>query len=248
MIAIADLISYNGKEVFSGEGYMKELLTELLMEDKTFIHVPFGNGFFDIYTSVVVTWIFMAVVIVLILFFTHDLKVHNISRRQAALESAVMFLRGAVSSMLGEEAAGYTDYIVTVLVFIGLSNMVGLFGFTPPTMDLNVTIALSVMSIVLVEAAGLLKKGPQKWLKGFAEPMAVVAPMNVLELVIRPLSLCMRLFGNILGATVIMELLKHVVPVILPAALSLYFDLFDGAIQAYVFCFLTSLYIKEAVE
>ncbi len=227
---------------------MKELLTELLMEDKTLIHVPFGDGFFDIYHSVVVTWIFMAVVIALILFLTHDLKVHNISRRQAALESAVMFLRGAVSGMLGEEAAGYTDYIVTVLIFIGLSNMVGLFGFTPPTMDLNVTIALSVMSIVLVEAAGLVKKGPKKWLKGFAEPMPVVAPMNVLELVIRPLSLCMRLFGNILGATVIMELLKHVVPVILPAALSLYFDLFDGAIQAYVFCFLTSLYIKEAVE
>ncbi|MBP3280696.1 MAG: F0F1 ATP synthase subunit A [Butyrivibrio sp.] len=227
---------------------MKELLTELLMEDKTLIHVPFGDGFFDIYHSVVVTWIFMAVVIALILFLTHDLKVHNISKRQAALESAVLFLRGAVSGMLGEEAAGYTDYIVTVLIFIGLSNMVGLFGFTPPTMDLNVTIALSVMSIVLVEAAGLAKKGPKKWLKGFAEPMPVVAPMNVLELVIRPLSLCMRLFGNILGATVIMELLKHVVPVILPAALSLYFDLFDGAIQAYVFCFLTSLYIKEAVE
>ncbi|RKM57547.1 F0F1 ATP synthase subunit A [Butyrivibrio sp. CB08] len=227
---------------------MKELLTELLMEDKTLIHVPFGNGFFDICNSVVVTWIFMAIIIAVILFLTHDLKVHNISKRQAALESAVMFLRGAVSGMLGEEAAGYTDYIVTVLFFIGLSNMVGLFGFTPPTMDLNVTIALSVMSIILVESAGFLRKGPKGYIKHFAEPMAVVAPMNVLELVIRPLSLCMRLFGNILGATVIMELIKHVVPVVLPAALSLYFDLFDGAIQAYVFCFLTSLYIKEAVE
>ena len=227
---------------------MKELLNELLMEDKTLIHVPFGNGFFDIYKSVVVTWIILAVVIVLVLILTRDLKVHNISKRQAAIESAVMWLRDAVGSMLGEEAIGYRDYIVTVLVFIALSNMVGLFGFTPPTMDLNVTLALSVMSIFLVEAAGIITKGTKGWLKSFAQPMAAIAFMNVLELLIRPLSLCMRLFGNILGATVIMELAKSVLPVIFPAALSLYFDLFDGAIQAYVFCFLTSLYIKEAVE
>lgn len=227
---------------------MKELLNELLMEDKTLIHVPFGNGFFDIYRSVVITWIVMAVVIVLVIILTSNLKVHNISKRQAALEAAVLWLRGVTTGMLGDEGAAFSDYMVTVLVFIGVSNMVGLFGVTPPTMDLNVTIALSIMSIVLVEAAGIIKKGPKGWLKSFAEPMAVIAPMNVLELVIRPLSLCMRLFGNILGATVIMELIRHVVPVILPAALSLYFDLFDGAIQAYVFCFLTSLYIKEAVE
>ena len=227
---------------------MKEMLNELLMEDKTLIHVPFGNGFFDIYKSVVVSWIVLAFLIILILFMTRDLKVHNISKRQAALESAVLWLRGAAVGMLGEEAAGYSTYIVTVLIFIACSNMVGLFGLTPPTMDLNVTVALSLMSIILVEAAGIIKKGPKGWLKSFAEPMAAIAFMNVLEIAIRPLSLCMRLFGNILGATVIMELLKHVVPVILPAALSVYFDIFDGCIQAYVFVFLTSLYIKEAVE
>lgn len=227
---------------------MKELLNELLMEDKTCIHLPFGNGFFDIYKSVVVSWVVIAFVFVLVLILTRDLKVHNISKRQAAVETAVLWLRNTAIGMLGEEAAMYSDYIITVLVFIAFSNMIGLFGFTPPTMDLNVTLALSLMSIVLVEAAGIIKKGPKRWLKGFAEPMAVIAPMNVLELFIRPLSLCMRLFGNILGATVIMELIKAVVPIVLPAALSLYFDLFDGAIQAYVFVFLTSLYIKEAVE
>ena len=150
--------------------------------------------------------------------------------------------------MLGEEAIKYADYMATVLIFITFSNMVGLFGFTPATMDLNVTIALAVMSIILVEAAGFRKKGVKNWFKGFAQPMAVIAPMNVLEIVIKPLSLCMRLFGNVLGATVIMELIKCVLPFILPALFSVYFDIFDGAIQAYVFVFLTSLYIKEAVE
>ncbi|MBP3825991.1 MAG: F0F1 ATP synthase subunit A [Butyrivibrio sp.] len=227
---------------------MKEMLNELLMADKTLIHVPFGNGFFDIYKSTVVSWIVLAILIVLIVALTSNLKVHNISKRQAAVESAVLWIRGVVGELLGEEAIGYAPYIVTVLIFIAFSNMIGLIGLVPPTMDLNVTMALSLMSIVLVELAGIIKKGPKKWLKSFTEPMAVITFMNVLELFIRPLSLCMRLFGNILGATVIMELIKHVIPIILPAALSIYFDIFDGCIQAYVFCFLTSLYIKEAVE
>ena len=78
--------------------------------------------------------------------------------------------------------------------------------------------------------------------------MVILTPINILEIFIRPLSLCMRLFGNVLGAFVIMELVKLVVPVGVPAILSLYFDVFDGLIQAYVFVFLTSLYISEAVE
>ena len=88
----------------------------------------------------------------------------------------------------------------------------------------------------------------RKWAKGFAEPMAVIAPINVMEVFIRPLSLCMRLFGNVLGAFVIMELIKMVIPVGVPLVFSFYFDIFDGLIQAYVFVFLTSLFIKEAIE
>ena len=86
------------------------------------------------------------------------------------------------------------------------------------------------------------------WLKSFTQPIAVVTPINILELVTRPLSLCMRLFGNVLGAFVIMELIKMVVPVFVPMVFSLYFDFFDGLIQAYVFVFLTSLFIAEATE
>ena len=78
--------------------------------------------------------------------------------------------------------------------------------------------------------------------------MAIVTPINILELVIRPLSLCMRLFGNVLGAFVIMKLIESLIPVVVPVVFSLYFDFFDGFIQAYVFVFLTSLFIKEATE
>ncbi len=227
---------------------IKEVLKELLLEDKTLIHMPFGNGNCDFNKSVVLSWVFILVVFILILIFTHNMKVHNISKRQAAVESFVIWIRGLAVGMLGEEGKDYATYIVSVLVFLACSNVMGLFGVVPPTMDLNVTIALALVSIVMVEAAGIRSKGVKGWAKAFAQPMAVIAPMNVLELAIRPLSLCMRLFGNILGATVIMELLKHILPVGLPVPFSLYFDIFDGLIQAYVFVFLTSLYIKEAVE
>jgi F-type H+-transporting ATPase subunit a len=124
----------------------------------------------------------------------------------------------------------------------------GLFGITPPTKDINVTASLAFMSIILIEVSGIHAKGGKGYLKSFAEPMVIMAPINFLELFIRPLSLCMRLFGNILGGFVVMELLKIVVPIIVPVPFSFYFDIFDGLIQAYVFVFLTSLFMQEKME
>ena len=107
----------------------------------------------------------------------------------------------------------YAPYLSAVLLYIGIANLIGIFGFKPPTKDMNVTAALALMSIVLIEFAGIHKKGAKRWLKSFAEPIALIAPINVLELVIKPLSLCMRLFGNVLGAFVIMKLIEHILPV-----------------------------------
>jgi F-type H+-transporting ATPase subunit a len=153
-----------------------------------------------------------------------------------------------ITGMIGEEGVQYVPYLVTVLLFIGLSNIMGIFGFKPPTKELNVTLALALMSIVLVQIAGIRAKGVKGWLKAFTSPVAIVTPFNILDLVTRPMSLCMRLFGNVLGAFVIMELIEAVVPAVVPMVFSLYFDFFDGLLQAYVFVFLTSVYIKEAVE
>ena len=72
--------------------------------------------------------------------------------------------------------------------------------------------------------------------------------LSVIQIGIKPLSLCMRLFGNVLGAFVIMKLIECILPVGLPVIFSAYFDVFDGLIQAYVFVFLTGLFIKEAIE
>ena len=217
------------------------------LDCKTVFTIPLFGGI-DVLESVVVTWIIMAVIMIVSLIMVRNLKVRNISGRQAAVESAFSFVYNFFLDLLGEEGKAYIPYMITVMVYLLISNMIGLLGFKPPPKDLNVTASLAVMSIVLVEAAGIRKKGVKGWIRGFAEPLPAVAPINVLEIFIRPLSLCMRLFGNIMGATVVMALIKNLLPLIVPLPFSGYFDIFDGAIQAYVFVFLTSLYIKEAIE
>lgn len=228
---------------------MKSLQEEMMQElsCETAFTIPVFGGI-EVAESVVVTWVYMTVLIVLSIFLTRNLKVKNISRRQQVLETAVGGLQNMIGGIIGEKGIKFVPYLTTIIIYIGLSNISGLFGIKPPTKDLNVTAGLAIMSIVLIEWSGIKNKGVKHWFKSFAEPIPIVMPINIMELAIRPLSLCMRLFGNVLGAFVVMELLKMIIPAVIPIPFSLYFDIFDGLIQAYVFVFLTSLFIKEELE
>jgi F-type H+-transporting ATPase subunit a len=223
----------------------EELMHELTCE--TVFVIPVLGGI-EVLESVVVTWIIMAILLIASILLTSNLKAENISKRQLILETAVVGIQDMIEGIIGEHGKKFVPYLATVLIFLGIANTSALFGFKPPTKDLNVTLGLAVMSIVLIEWAKFQKKGAKKFFKSFAEPVAIIAPINILEIFIRPLSLCMRLFGNVLGAFVVMELIKIIIPVGIPVPFSLYFDIFDGLIQAYVFVFLTSLFIKEAIE
>lgn len=227
-----------------------EALVEQLTEElncETVFTIPVFGGI-PISEAVVVTWIFTAIILLLCVVLVRNLRVEHPGKKQLALECAVSKLYDFFEDTMGGMGKEYIPYLMSVAIFIGISNLAGLFGFKPPTKDINVTAALAVMSIILIEMAGVRRKGFGGWLKSFAQPMPVVLPINILEIFIKPLSLCMRLFGNVLGAFVIMELLKMVVPIFVPVVFSCYFDIFDGLIQAYVFVFLTSLFIKEAME
>lgn len=199
--------------------------------------------------SVVVTWIIMAVLVLLSVILVRNLRVENPGKVQLALEAAIGWAQDFFEGILGKENRRYFPYLITVLLFLGASNTIApLCGFKPPTKDLNVTAALAVMSMCLIEYSGIRKNGLKHWAKHFAQPVPVVAPIMILEIVIRPLSLCMRLFGNMLAGFVVMELLKTVVPVLVPIPVSFYFDIFDGLLQAYVFVFLTALFMNEEME
>lgn len=232
------------------KGGRKTGLAEKLNEElqcRVIFRIPIGDGI-PVNESVVVTWIIMAVVTLLSIILTRNLKLENPGRRQLILESGIGWLRNFFTDLLGEEGKPYVIYLMSVTIYIGIANLIGILGFKPPTKDLNVTAGLAIMSIFLIEFSGFRQKGPKRFLKSFAEPMAIVLPINILEIFIKPVSLCMRLFGNVLGSFVIMELIDYILPVVLPIPFSFYFDIFDGLIQAYVFGFLTALFIKESLE
>ena len=153
----------------------------------------------------------------------------NPGKVQLALESAVGWAQDFFEGIIGKENRRYVPYLICVSLYIAVSNLIGLTGFKPPTKDLNVTVALAIMSMLLIEYSGIHRNGLK-------------------QIFIRPLSLCMRLFGNMLGGFVVMELVKLVVPLIVPIPLSFYFDIFDGLLQAYVFVFLTALFMNEEME
>ena len=213
----------------------------------TIFTIPLFGGI-SIAESVVVTWIIMAVMAIAAICLVRNLKVENPGKKQLLLETAISGIYKFFEETIGEHGKRYIPYLITIMLYLGVANLIGLIGFKPPTKDLTVTAAMAFMSIVLIEYAGIHQKGVKNWLKSFAQPVAIIAPINILEVVIRPLSLCMRLFGNVLGAFVVMELIKLLIPVFIPVVFSAYFDIFDGLIQAFVFVFLTALFIKEATE
>ena len=219
--------------VVSLDAFKESLVEEL--GNKVAFTVPVLGGV-PVAESVVVTWIVMAALIALALALTRRLSVDRPGKVQCALEWAVEFLNG------------FAPWLGTVALYIGLSNLIGIFGLVPPTKDISVTAALALMSMFLIYGAQFRYNGLAGGLKKFAEPMPLRIPINLMEVAIRPLALCMRLFGNILGAFIIMEMLKLLVPVVLPAVFSLYFDLFDGLIQTVVFVFLTTLFTGEGIK
>ena len=225
---------------------IRERLMEELQNPIVFT-IPVLDGI-PVSQSVVVSWLVMAVLIAASLLLTCRLKVRGPGRIQAGLEMAAEFLNQFAVSNMGERGSRFAPYLGTVGLYIFLCNVIGVFGLAPPTKDINVTAALAVMSALLIYGAQFRYRGLAGGLKKFAEPMPILLPINLMEIVIRPLALCMRLFGNILGAFIIMELVKMLVPVVVPVPLSLYFDLFDGGIQAVVFVFLTALFTGESIK
>lgn len=144
----------------------------------------------------------------------------------------------------------FAPYIGALGLFLALSNTVGMFGFglKPPTTDVNLPAALAIMSIILVIGATIHYKGVFGFIKSFFEPIWWIFPFKIVEYFARLISLTARLFGNILGAFILMEIIIQTTHVIIPVPFSLYFDIFDGLLQAFIFTFLTTLYIAEGIE
>ena len=168
---------------------------------------------------------------------------------QNVVELIVEMLDGMVGGVMGKQAVRFRNYIGTIFIFILFSNISGLLGLRPPTADYGVTFALGIITFTLIHFNKFKYQKVSGVLKGLCEPWPIWAPINIISDLAVPISLSLRLFANVLSGTAIMALIYALlskVAIIWPAALHVYFDLFSGAIQTYVFCMLTMTYITDA--
>ena len=169
---------------------------------------------------------------------------------QNAAEIVVEMLDGVVKGGMGKSAYKFMNYIGTVFIFILISNISGLFGLRPPTADYGVTFPLGLITFVLIHFNKFKHQKVKGVIQGLCDPWPIWAPINMIGDIAVPISLSLRLFANVLSGTVMMALVYGLLSVIAigwPAVLHVYFDLFSGAIQTYVFCMLTMTYISDAI-
>ena len=171
---------------------------------------------------------------------------------QNVVELIVELLQGMVKGSMGEYGVRYFNYIATLFSFILLSNISGLLGLRPPTADYGTTLAMALITFTLIHYAQFKYNSLKSIWVDMCSPLPpwlpIWFPINLISEIAVPISLSLRLFANILSGTVIMALVYGLLSWIAlawPSVLHIYFDLFSGAIQTYVFCMLTMTYIKQ---
>ncbi len=207
--------------------------------------------------TVFVTWIIMAAIMIFVLLTVRNFKMLP-GKMQNFIEMMVDGIYTLVRQTMGDHNVAFAPYMGTLLIFIGLANIAGLFLLRPPTADINTTLSLAMMTFFAIHFFGIKKKGG-RYFKDFLEPFPLLLPLNIIGELATPISLGFRLFGNVLGGMIIMTLLYgalaslsgafvvlQFVPV--PAVLHVYFDLFAGLLQSFIFTMLTMVFVSMAID
>lgn len=237
-----------------------------------YFEIPILGGI-PITATLVVSWGVMLVLTLVCIWLTHDLKVRNISKRQAVAEKIVLTAENFVRSNMGEAWMSYVPFVSTIFALSVFSSLSSLIGLWPPTADVSTTLAWGVVVFVILTYKKLRAHGLGGYLKGFCDPIFLMAPFNALGEFFKPISMAFRHFGNIVSGTVITALvyaalvvanqaLFSIIPGVvgqwlgaipfltvgIPAVISLYFDWFGSCMQAFIFCMLTMVFISTAAD
>jgi F-type H+-transporting ATPase subunit a len=170
---------------------------------------------------------------------------------QVVGELFVNFLYGLTEDALGEEMSKkYAPMICALFMFLLLSNWLGVIPhLEEPTKDLNTPLSYGLMGFVLAHHAGIKAKGLKQYLKDYCEPMFIMAPLNIIGEMAKVVSISFRLFGNIMGGSIIILVVSYLTfSIITPPFLNAFFGAFVGTIQAFVFTMLTLVYIAVQVN
>ena len=166
---------------------------------------------------------------------------------QNAVEMIVEMLDKMIHGSMGKYAGKFANYIGSIFLFIFVINISGLFGLRPPTADYGVTLPLGIMTFAIIQYNNI-RYNKFGALTGLFKPLPFLFPINLIGEIAVPFSLSLRLFGNILSGTVMMSLIYTLLaPIAIgwPGFLHIYFDIFSGAIQTYVFCMLTMVFVTD---
>ena len=239
---------------------------------KILFEIPVLGGI-KISETLVNTWLVMIVLTGLCIWLTRDLKVKNISKKQAIVEKLVTMAENLVRENMGEKWMHYVPFISALMALSVCSSLSGLLGLWAPTGDISTTMAWAIVVFVQITYFKLKTNGFGGYMKGFCDPIFVMAPFNMLGEVFTPVSMAFRHFGNIVSGGVITTLTYGALTVAnhalfgwlpgivgeflagvpfltvgIPAVFSLYFDWFGSAMQAFIFAMLSMMYISTATD
>ncbi|NLK72878.1 MAG: F0F1 ATP synthase subunit A [Clostridiales bacterium] len=211
--------------------------------------------------TVVNTWIIMIVLIIFSLVFTR--KFEKIPKgAQNVVEMIVDLVYSLTEQVMGKNKQGFAPYVGTLFFFLIFANLWGLVGLRPPTADVNTTSALAIITFVLIHFFSIKSKGIKGYLKGKIEPFPLLLPLNIIGDLATPISLAFRLFGNIVGGLIIMSLLYGAlaglsmkiglpIPIFeagIPSIFHIYFDVFSGVLQSFIFVMLTMVFVSMEMD
>ncbi len=210
--------------------------------------VQFAGLTFNVET-LIMTWITMAVVILIAFLATRNLKLVP-TGWQNAIEMVVTALHGQIDATMGPRGRMLAPLIISLFLFLLVSNWLGLVPtLSSPTNDLNTTLGLALLVIVMLHVMGVYFKG-MHYIKHFFQPVPVFVIINAIEEVAKPITLAFRLFGNILAGEILIIILLKLMPIWMPipSVIWLAFSIFIGGVQAFIFTMLSMAYLANAVR
>ncbi len=198
------------------------------------------------------TWIIMAILIIFALIVRS--KLNSFKETPTGLQNFVELIVETMDSFtkanMGEEQAYFGNWFFGLFCLILLSNLAGLFGFRPPTADISTTAAFGISTFFLIHFMGITK-GKAEYFKDYFRPIPILFPINLIGEIATPISLSFRLFGNLLAGVIIMGMIYALFPIFLkigvPAVLHVYFDVFSGCLQSFIFVILSMTFIKGKI-